>query len=291
MEARRLAGVFARLELEYPAKRATPWVTVPRLVALNTSNTHSDECLGCIVEKLMKLPASPLDSLADDRRQILSRSGGLPLKVLLTVYRWASISTPIPQLSQARTAFFQASARLRLQQLAAETLGTENPRLPESALHAVGQAIRPLRDTRLLVEIKGGGRGVPNVFIPHHIEPTVRVPRGLWQNGWITRLKGVALLLLLNLLARYEDQRVQGRALRGPVGALARHAALIMEDSGNFALPVTSNTARAAVDELREFGVIAVVRTRNGRLTALLDPELRGHPTDWDARHPSYDVR
>lgn len=90
-------------------------------------------------------------------------------------------------------------------------------------------------------------------------------------------LSGPALLLLLVLLNRQLDQIVGPNEWRRAPQALrdlANWGRLLVDDGAVKELPVTDNTRRGAVDELKGLGLIAEVHTRGSRFIALLDHEL-----------------
>jgi hypothetical protein len=159
---------------------------------------------------------------------------------------------------------------------------------------AVRVALKGLRKLGLLELVPDQTPGWVT-FAAHGVEPTVRVPYGLWRNGWIECLDGAPLLLLLRLLDRWYEPILPSKWPR-TTHSLERHARnSVLVDQSVVAqivknLPFSENTQRAALDDLVRLGLVARVRTHRFKFLALLDPELLGKaPQRLDVRvvwHP-----
>jgi hypothetical protein len=125
------------------------------------------------------------------------------------------------------------------------------------------------------------GRGRSNSYIPHRIEPIIRVPSGLWGNDWIARLSGAALLALLRLFACQQEPIATtaefGRT-PAPVRALARRGQLLVEADRLHGLDPTGDATRRGLAELRTAGLVSGIRARSGGFYVVLDQELLRRP-------------
>lgn len=264
------------LERRYPRKRSAAWI--PRCTVLETP--APEEHHGCVACRLAKsTPAKWPAAVTGEGRKALSHGRGVPLKVLLTLYRWAHPYAPKPGEEGLAYCAYQATARLKIKDLASESIYGSTQTRPDVELdeRATRSAVRKLRELGLVEVIADRGRGRANLYAPHRIDPAMRVPSGLWHNGWIQRLSGPALLLLLVLLGRWADPFDQGydwsRAPRN-LRDFAERGKLLVDAHAVEELPVSGNTRRDAVGQLKEFGLVAEVRMRERRFMALLDPEL-----------------
>lgn len=194
-----VAGWLRDVHRNAPRKVATRWVHIPRCVVLDTpmpeshdvgawvlrSDGWSEErpCVGC------KVRATAVQ-ITDEDREDLSRARGIPLKVLLTVYRWARPYAQTP-LGEGRDYYaHRATARLRMKDLASEAIhgAAHAPHDVADAgdepdTRAARRVLRKLQELGLVEVLAYPGQGQTNLFAPHRIEPSIDVPAGLWRNG------------------------------------------------------------------------------------------------------------
>lgn len=261
----------------FPAKRAIGNVRIPRALTALTERHAADAGPGllpiatcwpsCPACRAVGSPAAerPTSLRLDDVRAGLARGRGVPLKVLLTIYRWARVYAQTPTGRGAKGEWFNETAELRLAELAVQCL-------PHASLDTFDDQSPPVRVIRHsiaalksygLIEVVGNPGG-PSFYVPHAVGEFSLIPQGLWAQGWVSELSGGALMLLLTLMAR-TSANVMTMRLDAPLQELTS------------AFAVTTRGQRDALSELEERRLVTEVRTQKRTVLVALDPELM-HP-------------
>lgn len=278
-------------------KRALPRIKIPRYVVLggDAPETH-DGCLACAVKPETRAPGHVGAAITDEERKKLSFGRGVPLRVLLMLYRRARPYTTRQANESPDYYLLRAIEKCRIEDLAGDAVPRSNSSAThhrfdgmDSASRVTRNAVKRLEELGLVEVLRQSGRGQANVYIPHRIEPTVHVPMNLWRNGWFPLVaKGPALLLLLVLLARYQTDRdrlrrmnCEHRQISNDVVGWAERGLRFGDMSVIEELPFSGTVRREAFHRLVELGFLAEARTggkrgcRSSAQFVLLDPDLQ----------------
>jgi hypothetical protein len=228
------------------------WAHIPRAVVDPTSQRCPPLCWACAFGKPLELGPRQISRLV--------HGDGLPLKVLLTIYRWARPYSPA-----TRSKMPWSAAHLHTRDIVDQVIDRsclfpevkEEELWEESWRRNVRNAVKTLTGNNLVLEL--GRTKKPGIFLPHSMGRSARIPDALWRNGWIT-LGGSALLLLVRLIvvSRQREDLPSSLSLR----------------TLRAGLPLDDRRLRTALAELTEARVIASGMSRNGEYVVLLDPDL-----------------
>jgi hypothetical protein len=285
----RLRTLLRALERHSPKKHSTQWVAVPRWIAFETPRTDSPHCLACVIAAATRGTENGSPRLLTEAdRKALIRGPGIDLKVLLTIYRWARPYTRLPVGAPPGSYEHQAIASLTTSDLAMQALGLEQGESLRTSTRTARRSLHKLKDMHLLEAVEDRGRSRPNFYAPHRIEPTIRIPSGLWQNGWIRVLSGGGLLALLRLLGHQQEppsNSAQWARTPRAVRAIAQRGQLLSLDLATIlGIERSTSLVRHGLSELTELRLISEVRTRSGVFIALLDMEMLKPPSRMDER-------
>ena len=238
-----------------PKAPKTAWVKVPAALAMLDSGPVScdSDCEAC----WLRPQTSSSDARELDRRHFktLAYGDGLPLKALLALLRFARPYSQVPSDAPWTRSLFNATDSLLMDELANRCMSTErylemgDPR--DSAQRAVGV----LREFGLLLVVEDPGQ--KSFYAPHKLTGHVRIPQHLWRDGWLQRLNGTSLQLLLHLLALAHNGR-------GRVNFVQPYN--VVEQ-----LPVKKIKRDAAVNQLESDSLIMRLETRGEKYLALLE--------------------
>lgn len=292
-----VAGLRA-IEREYLRARLPQSVPIPRCIVLGSlvPAEHDPECQACVVREMTGLMKSPAITVTAERGKALSQGRGIPLKVLLTLYRWARGARKRPisavfarhddDYDQYQDIYWyhDASASLSVRLLANQAgLGGIQPeggvnregRAPDE--RAAARAIKKLQELGLVEVLQNPGPAQASFYFPHRFQRVFGVPSGLWRNGWMERLDGPSLFLLLVLLGRQPEPLASVSSWRHTprdLPALAEQGRLLVDATAVNELPVSDNTRRAALERLKDVGLVADGRIGKYQFIVLLNPRL-----------------
>ena len=198
-----LASLLRGLERSSARKQSTRWVIVPAMLASERAATEHYGCYGCQIRPLLTREASAVCEGRISRAE-LARGDGFAWKLLLTIFRWARPYANLPRATPNPLRLQRAITTRPLGELAREAAGVQGVaqgRSESEALERRAQrTLRVLKGMGLIEILTDRGRGRPNFYIPHRVGQGFRVPNGLWRNGWMARLSGPGVLVLLQLL-------------------------------------------------------------------------------------------
>ncbi len=259
-EVRRAHGIRTK-------HRKAPTAPVQIPAALVLPGRESPDCAwDCIACGLTRRRRA---GLTKDTAGRLAYGRGVPLRVLLTLYRWARAYAGVPLESPPDTRTYNATARLSTGELALETLGAAG----HSEQMAVSRAVKLLGRLNIVTVVEDPGR--PSIFVPHAIGTPFRIPQHLWRGGHLglresggeLALGGQALLLLIALMSlpRLDFKDVTGRRTTSPL-------LLTPEDSVVGLVSYSTSQQRRALAVLEKAGLLARFRTRGHAMLAVLEP-------------------
>jgi hypothetical protein len=243
-------------------------VLIPRYLAFRSANPPecASSCVACEYAPRARKRAGPKLNLTTVRKLTYGR--GVPLRVLLTIYRWARAYADVPGGSPRSARYSNATERLSIEDLAQQALGST----ARADRLAVQGALKLLAELRLVVRVPDPGK--PSVYIPHAIGDPVRIPHHLWLPGWLDKtdengtlvLDGHVLLRLLGLLARAHLQPKsleRGSATSDVIRYLAGKGLMIHEATW---------LDRRSLKRLADAELITTFRTRRKSFVVLLEP-------------------
>ena len=239
-----------------PHKRAGALVRIPRAAILEGASECEDRyCLACASGDGTK------PRFDARRRTALRRADALPLKTLLTIYRWArAYRTSDVSGARQREVRFQASARLSSSFIGSAVAGSRGLD-PQQLSRTIQRQIARLTQHGELVTL--GHPGAASWLIPHRVAESFVVPNGLWSSGWLHALRGSSLAMLLAVLAHV------GLPVDGPEHLILKRSELSVANP---------RADRTAIIELIGRGLLARVRLHREEYLVLTDPDLLTKP-------------
>jgi hypothetical protein len=272
-------GILRTLEAGSPTTQFHLPAAVPKGVALDTAAVAPDRCLACDIAAIVRGGERPFHPITVDRNELIY-GRGIPLKVLLTVYRWGRPykrhrKDDPPDAYRLQ----QAVAPLRLAELTRDALGGHATELQplDPAVRAARRAVDALDGMGFIQTVEDHGRGRANFYVPHRIEPPISVPPGLWQRDWISHLSGVALLTLLQLWAYQQEPVVTGwvlTSLSTPMRKLVKRARVVVERDQLRSHNPSQGAINRGLAELMQMGLAVELRGRSGTFIGLTDAGL-----------------
>lgn len=253
---------------------------------------HEPGCPACRIAVAQGASGRSTVPSADVRRGI-SQGKGNQLKLLLLMHAW--FGTPhysdvleyfrgeeeqLPAATTFSRAWLQTEAGMNV---VSSNLEAANDEPGETGSRNVSYALRRLEADGLVTVVHMAGKGHPNAYSLHGFSGRkFLVPGRLFTGGWLSKLGGPSLLLLLLLLACQRaplgDHR-RWRRTPDDLPDLAERGRMLLERSVLQRLPFSENINRQALEELKSEHLVAEALLMRKWFLVLLNPDLRPPPS------------